>query len=276
VGAGDQAYVVASGTGLEQKAAASRTVPARELAFRSGGDVVVWFENADRGMPHNLVVYDSAEAGRRIFQTDTIISGHRQYRFPAPAPGSYAFRDDTRPGWAGKVAVVDRSQIPSSVRRFPALATIASGAAIDAHVTKPVAQVVLQYLFSLLNVGLGLLLIRLRPQDLAARLLALGMVGTAAVFNFSAHSALEEIPGLAVRLHDDYHLIAGLATSAPCWSSPTAGSCPAGQGHAGSSGRCASATWLPSPPPCTSTAAGCTVIRPGSCCCSACSSRWPG
>jgi serine phosphatase RsbU (regulator of sigma subunit)/anti-sigma regulatory factor (Ser/Thr protein kinase) len=232
-GAGDRAYVVASRTGLEQKtAAASRTVPARELAFRSGADVVLWFENADRGTPHSLVVYDPATPGRVILQTDTITGGHREYRFTAPAPGRYAFRDDTRPGWSGKVAVIDRSQIPAAVRRFPALATIATGAAIDAHTAKPLAEVVLQYLFSLLNVGLGLLLIRVRPQDLAARLLALGMIGTAAVFNQSAHSALQEIPGLAVRLHDEYHLIAGLAyvyallvfpdgRLVPSWSRPS-------------------------------------------------------
>jgi serine phosphatase RsbU (regulator of sigma subunit)/anti-sigma regulatory factor (Ser/Thr protein kinase) len=211
-GAGDHAYVVASRTGLEQKtAAASRSVRARELAFRSGGDVAVWFENADRGTPHNLVIYRPATPGRVILRSDPITGGHREYRFPAPEAGWYAFRDDTRPGWSGKVAVVDRSKIPAAVQRFPALATIATGAALDAHLAKPVAEVVLQYLFSLLNVGLGLLLIRVRPQDLAARLLALGMIGTAAVFNFSAHSALEEIPGLAVHLHDDYHLIAGLA-----------------------------------------------------------------
>jgi serine phosphatase RsbU (regulator of sigma subunit)/anti-sigma regulatory factor (Ser/Thr protein kinase) len=211
-GAGDHAYVVASRTGLEQKAAAaSRTVPARELAFRSRGDVVVWFENADRGTPHNLVIYDPATPGRVILPSNPITGGHREYRFTAPAHGRYAFRDDTRPGWSGKVAVIDRSEIPAAVQRFPALATIATGAAMDAHLAKPVAEVVLQYVFSLLNVGLGLLLIRVRPQDLAARLLALGMVGTAAVFNFSAHSALEEIPGLAVHLHDNYHLIAGLA-----------------------------------------------------------------
>jgi serine phosphatase RsbU (regulator of sigma subunit)/anti-sigma regulatory factor (Ser/Thr protein kinase) len=57
------------------------------------------------------------------------------------------------------------------------------------------------------------------------------MIGTAAVFNFSAHSALEEIPHLAVHLHDNYHLIAGLAyvyallvfpdgRLVPGWSSP--------------------------------------------------------
>jgi serine phosphatase RsbU (regulator of sigma subunit)/anti-sigma regulatory factor (Ser/Thr protein kinase) len=213
-GAGHQAYVVCSARGLEQKAtAASRTRPAREIAFQSARDVQVWFENTDGPRPHNFVIYDPVRPhDRPIFQTGTITSGgHYQYRFRTPASGTYAFRDNNRPEWSGKVVVINGSDIPDVVRRFPVLATIVTGAAIDAHIADPVGKVILQYLFSVLNVGLGLLLIRLRPRDLAARLLAFGMIGTAAVFNFSAHSALEEIPGLAVLLHDNYHLAAGLA-----------------------------------------------------------------
>jgi hypothetical protein len=37
------------------------------------------------------------------------------------------------------------------------------------------------------------------------------MVGTAAVFNAPAHSGLQEMPWLAQKLHDNYHLFAGLA-----------------------------------------------------------------
>jgi hypothetical protein len=109
------------------------------------------------------------------------------------------------------VVVESDRQIPAWVRWVPGLRTAAAGAAIDSHMVKPASEVILQYLFSALNLGLGILLIRVRPHDLAARLLALGMIGTAAVFNFQAHSGLEELPGLALKLHDNYHLFAGLA-----------------------------------------------------------------
>src|SRR5204863_267087 len=48
------------------------------------------------------------------------------------------------------------------------------------------ARVVLESLFSILNLFLGLLLVVRRPRDRAARLLAVGMVGTAATFNHQA------------------------------------------------------------------------------------------
>jgi hypothetical protein len=204
--------MVASTGALEQKAAAgSRLVSAKAMSFVSGAEVEVWFENADTDRPHNLVIYDPAGTRPAPLLGETITRGRTQYRFRAPAPGHYAFVDQWRPATPGEVTVVDERQVPTAFRRFPALGTIALGAAIDSHNAKPLAQVVLQYLFSLVNLGLGLLLIRLRPRELAARLLALGMVGTAAVFNQAAHSALEEIPGLAVHLHDDFHVVAGLA-----------------------------------------------------------------
>jgi serine phosphatase RsbU (regulator of sigma subunit)/anti-sigma regulatory factor (Ser/Thr protein kinase) len=109
------------------------------------------------------------------------------------------------------VAVERGRTIPAWARWIPGLRTAAVGAAIDSHTVQPAPEILLQYLFSALNIGLGILLIRLRPNDLAARLLALGMVGTSAVFNAPAHSGLQEMPWLAQRLHDGYHLFAGLA-----------------------------------------------------------------
>ena len=102
-------------------------------------------------------------------------------------------------------------EAPPWVGWVPGLRAAAAGAAIDSHSVQPAGAFVLQYLFSALNIALGVLLIALRPRDLAARLLALGMVGTAAVFNAQAHSGLEMMPGLALRLHENYHLFAGLA-----------------------------------------------------------------
>src|SRR5437762_9665333 len=49
-------------------------------------------------------------------------------------------------------------------------------------------QVLLDYLLSGLNLGLGIFLVWRRPLDGVARLLGLAMVGTAAAFNLQAHT----------------------------------------------------------------------------------------
>jgi serine phosphatase RsbU (regulator of sigma subunit) len=214
-GAGDNGYIVASKRGLEQRAsAASRKVPAQELAVRAGTQVVIWFENDEPGVPHNLAIYQDTVSGRVVvFRSPTTVGRARsEIRFLAPAPGDYSFSDELHRSTPAEFVVVEPDrQISAWVRWVPGLRTAAAGAAIDSHLVKPAGEVLLQYLFSALSLGLGILLIRVRPHDLAARLLALGMIGTAAVFNFQAHSGLEEMPGLALKLHDNYHLFAGLA-----------------------------------------------------------------
>jgi hypothetical protein len=75
------------------------------------------------------------------------------------------------------------------------------------------AQIVTQYLFSALNLAMAAVLLRARPWDRAARLLAVAMVGTAASFNLQAHSAFVwlPVPELAILIvHDLLHIIAGV------------------------------------------------------------------
>ncbi|HWQ11492.1 MAG TPA: hypothetical protein VNL77_01760, partial [Roseiflexaceae bacterium] len=75
------------------------------------------------------------------------------------------------------------------------------------------AQIVAQYLFSALNLTMAAVLMRVRPWDRAARLLAVAMVGTSASFNLQAHSALEWLPApeLAILItHDLFHIVAGV------------------------------------------------------------------
>ncbi len=69
----------------------------------------------------------------------------------------------------------------------------------------------LQYPFSIINILLGIMLVRLRPRDLVAYLLAVGMIGTAAVFNWQSHSVMRVIPDLGVTIHDWFHILAGEA-----------------------------------------------------------------
>jgi len=214
-GASDRGYVAISSNGdLGQRVTAgSRWVEAKELAVWANTPVVVHFENLDPGHRHNFAVYDG---NRAIFHGRPIVGPDpSEITFTAPRPGRYLFRDELSPSQPAKppelVAVERGREIPAWARWIPGLRTAAVGAAIESHDLPPGHQILLQYLFSALNIGLGILLIRLRPNDLAARLLALGMVGTAAVFNAPAHSGLQEMPWLAQRLHDNYHLFAGLA-----------------------------------------------------------------
>jgi serine phosphatase RsbU (regulator of sigma subunit)/anti-sigma regulatory factor (Ser/Thr protein kinase) len=211
-GASDRGYVAISSDGdLGQRVTAgSRWVEAKELAVWANTPVVVHFENLDPRHRHNFAVYDG---NRAIFHGPPIVGPDpTEITFTAPRPGRYLFRDELSPSQPAELVAVERGwEIPAWARWIPGLRTAALGAAIESHALPPGRQILLQYLFSALNIGLGILLIRLRPNDLAARLLALGMVGTAAVFNAPAHSGLQEMPWLAQRLHDNYHLFAGLA-----------------------------------------------------------------
>jgi serine phosphatase RsbU (regulator of sigma subunit) len=211
-GASDRGYVAISSDGdLGQRVTAgSRWVEAKELAIWANTPIVVRFENLDPGRRHNFAMYDG---NRPIFHgRPSVGPDDTEITFTAPPPGRYLFRDELSPSKSADLVVVERGrEIPAWARWIPGLRTAAVGAAIDSHAVQPAPRILLQYLFSALNIGLGILLIRLRPNDLAARLLALGMVGTAAVFNAPAHSGLLEMPWLAQKLHDGYHLFAGLA-----------------------------------------------------------------
>jgi signal transduction histidine kinase len=73
--------------------------------------------------------------------------------------------------------------------------------------------VVAQYLFSALNLALGLLLITVRWRDRVARLLALGLLGTAATFNHPSHAVFHvvgEPAGIKV-IHFTFHVVSGVA-----------------------------------------------------------------
>ncbi|HVL99520.1 MAG TPA: ATP-binding protein [Egibacteraceae bacterium] len=78
------------------------------------------------------------------------------------------------------------------------------------HHAQPPAQLAIDYVFSLFNLALAALLLWLRPRDRTARLLVLGMVGTAAIFNLQAYGVYEELEGtlLDTIVHDAFHLVA--------------------------------------------------------------------
>jgi signal transduction histidine kinase len=70
----------------------------------------------------------------------------------------------------------------------------ALGIAGASHLPQSLSGIALDYGFSLFNIALALQLLRLRPHHRTARLLALGMIGAAAVFNLQAYSVFEAMP----------------------------------------------------------------------------------
>src|SRR5438105_12069728 len=71
----------------------------------------------------------------------------------------------------------------------------------SAPLSEAPGQVLLDYLLSGVNLGLGVFLVWRRPQDGVARLLGLAMVGTAAAFNLQAHTAFATVDTVAPELH---------------------------------------------------------------------------
>ncbi len=73
--------------------------------------------------------------------------------------------------------------------------------------------VAVQYLFSVLNLALGVLITWRRPDGVVPRLLALAFIGTAATFNEASHVVfhlLEHAP-LVTAVHFTFHIVSGVA-----------------------------------------------------------------
>ncbi|HEV1998111.1 MAG TPA: histidine kinase, partial [Candidatus Dormibacteraeota bacterium] len=71
---------------------------------------------------------------------------------------------------------------------------VALGIAGASHLPQSLGGIAVDYAFSLFNLALALQLLRLRPRNRTARLLAVGMIGTAALFNLQAYSVYEAMP----------------------------------------------------------------------------------
>lgn len=90
---------------------------------------------------------------------------------------------------------------------------VAQAMAVASHQAESGGQFALDYGFSFLTLGLGLYLLYLRPHNPTARFLAIGMVGTAAIFNLQAlsvYGALQATP-LDTTIHYGFELTAMLA-----------------------------------------------------------------
>lgn len=66
--------------------------------------------------------------------------------------------------------------------------SLARGAQVGIMHSETGVQVVFDYLFSLLNIGLSIVLLRSAPRNWTVRLLVVGMVGSSGAFNLQAHA----------------------------------------------------------------------------------------
>ncbi len=93
------------------------------------------------------------------------------------------------------------------------LASYARRVADPEMTAEPVLAVAAAYLFSLLNLALGVLLAVKRPRDLVPRLLALAFMGTAATFNGPSHAVFHVLgePPVIQAFHFAFHVVSGTA-----------------------------------------------------------------
>lgn len=87
------------------------------------------------------------------------------------------------------------------------MAEVARNVGQAAHSATTSWQSVFDYVFSLFNLGLGLFLLKLRPNDVTARLLSIGMIGTAIAFNLQGHDALQVVPVDSLAVVNAWHIV---------------------------------------------------------------------
>lgn len=90
---------------------------------------------------------------------------------------------------------------------------VALRAADASHSVPSGLQIVADYLFSAVNLGLAAVLLKLRPRNWTARLLGTALVGAAGVFNLTSQGVLEQLPytPLETLAQVAAHVMAGLA-----------------------------------------------------------------
>ena len=93
------------------------------------------------------------------------------------------------------------------------LAVYAERVLAGAMTPQPLGALALAYLFSGLNLALGLLLIIKRPPGVVPTLLALAFIGTAATFNEASHEVFHVLgePWPVKAVHFMFHVVSGVA-----------------------------------------------------------------
>ena len=194
-------------------------------ALRADHEVTVHFENRIADESFNVMLFGHDPKKKKpIFSGRVVVGrGRADYRFTAPPPGSYRIESALHPEVVGELRFTEDGADALGIRvnryegRFAKVGAhgwngVAQRIADASHRADHSGRVVLETLFSVLNLGLGLLLILRRPRDHTARLLAVGMIGTAATFNHQSHIILRAyLLGNSETQHLLFHLGSGMA-----------------------------------------------------------------
>jgi len=86
--------VVASGISFDTK----------DLKFTANQPTVIWFQNHDNGVPHNIAI-SATQGGPTTFDGEIITQGAIVYTVPAYGAGSYSFYCKVHPNMNGTVTV---------------------------------------------------------------------------------------------------------------------------------------------------------------------------
>jgi plastocyanin len=70
-----------------------------EVPVKGGGQVTIHFDNRDAGIPHNIAVFQGADASAPLVFRGDLVTGPatKDYTFTAPPPGTYFFHCDVHP-----------------------------------------------------------------------------------------------------------------------------------------------------------------------------------
>jgi plastocyanin len=76
------------------------------LAAPANQGFTIAFDNLDRGIPHNVAIYEDESAEKNFFKGDLVDGpGKTTYSVPALAPGKFFFRCDPHPDMKGTFIV---------------------------------------------------------------------------------------------------------------------------------------------------------------------------
>lgn len=165
------------------------------------GPVTVRLENFDRHVQHNVSIYVDGRftAGSKLTTGPSV----REFSFSAPADALVAYRCEIHPFMHGTIQAHGAAT--------PTRGSVLAGRVADAaHGAEPIGQALLDFLFSLLNFGLGAFLVVRCPRDRTAKFFGVAMIATAASYNLQGHAARDVVPALAVPLHELWHPVGGV------------------------------------------------------------------
>ncbi len=196
-----------------------------QITLAAGRYNTIRFTNKDSKVGHNFSLYEPAppKEGDEGTELDLRYAGRvytgpitREFSFLPPSPGFYIFQcdvEDDSVGFHGDFMYGTAQVVTAAeVEPEPPAGSVARGLASAFHYAQGPVTTAVDYVFSIISLGLGIFLVRRRANDRVARFFAVGLVGTAAAYNIQGHAALDVVPQLANVIHPVFvHPLSGLA-----------------------------------------------------------------